>query len=259
MKKFFSIGEAAKLAGMTAETLRHYDRIGLVCPHKKDEWTKYRYYTEDEIVRLNTVHALRCMDLPLDEIKTVLELNDFQKIVEFLESAEQKADEKIAELQSVKARIGRAKASYAGMRAEKPAAESVFTRELPQRVILLSDKLTEPTVENLWNYLRHFFSQVGEERRGDFAFEDMAGIYEADGKNRLFAVCTRYSQIENLLTLPAGKYLCAECTEETRAAVREELLARAREKGAEPQYIVHIVVLTSILQWKYELQVRLGE
>lgn len=125
--------------------------------------------------------------------------------------------------------------------------------------VLLSDKLTEPTVENLWNYLRHFFAQVGEERRGDFAFEDMAGIYEADGKTRLFAVCTRYSQIENLLTLPAGKYLCAECTEETRAAVREELLARAREKGAEPQYIVHIVVLTGILQWKYELQVRLGE
>lgn len=114
-------------------------------------------------------------------------------------------------------------------------------------------------MENLWNYLRHFFAQVGEERRGDFAFEDMAGIYEADGKTRLFAVCTRYSQIENLLTLPAGKYLCAECTEETRAAVREELLARAREKGTEPQYIVHIVVLTGILQWKYELQVRLGE
>lgn len=62
MKKIFSVGEAAKLAGMTAETLRHYDRIGLVSPHKKDEWTRYRYYTEDEIVRLHTVHALRCMD-----------------------------------------------------------------------------------------------------------------------------------------------------------------------------------------------------
>ena len=43
MKKFFTIGEAAKLVGMTAETLRHYDRIGLVSPHKTDEWTKYRY------------------------------------------------------------------------------------------------------------------------------------------------------------------------------------------------------------------------
>ena len=43
MIKFFTIGEAAKLVGMTAETLRHYDRIGLVSPHKTDEWTKYRY------------------------------------------------------------------------------------------------------------------------------------------------------------------------------------------------------------------------
>ena len=114
-------------------------------------------------------------------------------------------------------------------------------------------------MENLWNYLRHFFAQVGEEKRKDFAFEDVAGMYEADGKTRLFAICTRYSQTDNLLTLPAGQYLCAECTEQTRAAVQEKLLSRAREKGAAPQFIVHIVVLTGILQWKYELQVRLGD
>lgn len=259
MKKFFSIGEAAKLAGMTTETLRHYDRIGLVCPHKKDEWTKYRYYTEDEIVRLNTVHALRCMDLPLNEIKTVLELNDFQKIVEFLEGAELKADEKIAELQSVKARIGRAKATYAGMRAEKTAPESIFIRDLPQRVILLSDNLTEPTVDNLWNYLRHFFAQVGEENRNKFAFEDLAGIYEADGERHMFAVCTRFEPNGNLLTLPAGRYLCAECTEQTHESMRRELIARVQESGPAPQFIVELVVLTGILQWKYEMQVFAGE
>ena len=45
MKQYFSVGEAAKAAGTTSETLRHYDRIGLVKPSKKDEWTNYRYYT----------------------------------------------------------------------------------------------------------------------------------------------------------------------------------------------------------------------
>lgn len=30
MEKLFSVSRAAKLAGMTAEALRHYDRIGLV-------------------------------------------------------------------------------------------------------------------------------------------------------------------------------------------------------------------------------------
>ena len=72
MKKFFSVGEAAKAVHTTSETLRHYDRIGLVKPSKKDEWTNYRYYTEADIVRLNTVRALQLMDLPLQEIKKVL-------------------------------------------------------------------------------------------------------------------------------------------------------------------------------------------
>ena len=78
MQKYFSIGEAAKAVRTTTETLRHYDRIGLVKPSKKDEWTKYRYYTEQDLVRLNTVRALQLMDLPLQEIKRVL-AEDYQK------------------------------------------------------------------------------------------------------------------------------------------------------------------------------------
>lgn len=80
MKKYFSVGEAAKAAQMTSETLRHYDRIGLVKPSKKDQWTNYRYYTEQDIVRLNTVKALQMMDLPLRQIKEVLEYDDLGKL-----------------------------------------------------------------------------------------------------------------------------------------------------------------------------------
>ena len=76
MKEFFSISEAAKAVNTTSETLRHYDRIGLVKPSKKDERTKYRYYTKKDIVRLNTVRALQQMDIPLQEIKEVLEYDD---------------------------------------------------------------------------------------------------------------------------------------------------------------------------------------
>ena len=88
MKKYFSVGEAAKAVRVTSETLRHYDRIGLVKPSKKDEWTHYRYYTEEDLVRLNTVRALQLMDLPLREIKKVLEYDDLEKIIEFLARAE---------------------------------------------------------------------------------------------------------------------------------------------------------------------------
>ena len=112
MKKYFSVGEAAKIVHTTSETLRHYDRIGLVKPSKKDEWTNYRYYTEQDVVRLNTVRALQIMDLPLQEIKKVLEYEDLEKIVDFLAQAEKKADEKIAALQYSKSKIQLAKSDY---------------------------------------------------------------------------------------------------------------------------------------------------
>ena len=64
MKKYFTIGEAAKEVNVTAETLRHYDRIGLVHPSQREQETGYRYYTQDDIVRLHTVRALQQMDLP---------------------------------------------------------------------------------------------------------------------------------------------------------------------------------------------------
>ena len=97
-KNIFQSVKRQRLFIQQAETLRHYDRIGLVKPSKKDEWTNYRYYTEQDIVRLNTVRALQLMDLPLQEIKKVLEYDDLEKIVDFLAQAEKKADEKIAAL-----------------------------------------------------------------------------------------------------------------------------------------------------------------
>ena len=63
MEKFFTISQTAKMVDMTTETLRHYDRINMVKPYKTDEWTGYRYYSVQEVVRLNTIKALQCMDL----------------------------------------------------------------------------------------------------------------------------------------------------------------------------------------------------
>ena len=259
MKKYFSVGEAARAARTTSETLRHYDRIGLVKPSKKDEWTHYRYYTEQDIVRLNTVRALQLMDLPLQEIKKVLEYDDLEKIIDFLDQAEKKADEKISALQYSKSKIRLAKADYERKRQGQQDSRRVFVREYPERVILLSDTLETPTLDNLWNYLSHFYDKVAPARKDRFSFEDLAGMYTENGRTRLFAVCTRYEETEGLKVLPKGRYLCAGCTEENREQTLRGLLRAARtEYGAEPEFTVQMVVVSGILQWNYEAQVYVG-
>ena len=256
MRKFFSIGEAAKAVHTTSETLRHYDRIGLVKPGKKDEWTGYRYYTEQDIVRLNTVRALQLMDLPLREIKKILEYDDLEKIVDFLAQTEKKADEKIAALQYSKTRIQAAKADYEKKLQMRKNLSGTFLKDFPERVILLSDTLETPTLDNLWNYLEHFYDKVPRALKDRFSFEDLAGIYTENGMTRLFAVCTRYAEIEGLKVLPKGKYLCANCTEENREQTLRELIRTARTKyGAEPAFTVQIIVVSGILHWNYEAQV----
>lgn len=259
MKKYFSVGEAAKAVHTTSETLRHYDRIGLVKPGKKDEWTGYRYYTEQDIVRLNTVRALQLMDLPLREIKKVLEYDDLEKIVDFLAQTEKKADEKIAALQYSKLKIQAAKADYERKLQMRQNLSGTFVKDFPERVILLSDTLETPTLDNLWNYLEHFYEKVTPVRKDLFSFEDMAGIYTENGVSRLFAVCTRYAEIEGLKVLPGGKYLCANCTEENREQTMQALIRRARaEYGAEPAFTVQIIVISGILHWNYEVQIYAG-
>jgi len=259
LANYFSIGEAAKAAHTTTETLRHYDRIGLVKPSRKDEWTNYRYYTEQDIVRLNTVRALQLMDLPLREIGKVLEYDDLGKIVDFLAQAEKKADEKIAALEYSKSKIRLAKADYESkLRARKNPA-GTFIREMPERVILLSDSLEAPTVDNLWNYLSHFYEKLSPPLREQFSFEDLAGIYTENGTSRLFALCVRHGETDGLKRLPEGKYLCAGCTEADRESTLEELMDKARtEYGASPQFTVQLIVVSGILQWTYEAQVFIG-
>lgn len=257
MKDIFSVGEAAREIHATSETLRHYDRIGLVEPSKKDAWTGYRYYTKQDIVRLHTVRALQQMDLPLQRIEEVLEYDDLEKIVAFLTEAEQKADEKIAALQYSKTRIQAAKQAYESKLPGQHSTEEIM--DFPARVILLSDTLEHPTLENLWNYLSHFYDRVPETLREQFSFEDVAGIYTENGRSNLFAICTRCADIDGLKTLPAGKYLCTACTEEDLAEKTAELIGIAREEyHTDPSFTVQQIVISGILQWKYQVQVYLG-
>lgn len=260
MKQYFSVGEAAKAAHTTSETLRHYDRIGLVKPSKRDPWTHYRYYTQQDLVRLNTVRALQLMDLPLQEIKKVLEYDDLEKIVDFLAQAEKKAEEKIAALEYSKSKIQLAKADYEKKLQGQQRGSGALVKDLPARVILLSDTLQAPTVENLWNYLSHFYNQVTPALKEQFSFEDLAGIYTENGTSRLFALCVRYVQVEGLKVLPEGKYLCAGCTEENRQEVLDELVRKAKaEYGTDPAFTVQLVVVSGILLWNYEVQVYVGK
>ena len=255
----FTIKQAAELAGTTGETLRHYDRIGLVKPCQRDKFSGYRYYSQQEIVQLKTIELLKMMDFSLTDIKELLQQKDLSCVIARLKQAEQSADQKIARLKYAKEKIKRARLDYEKKKnAAQGGEEDWFVKRIPKRVILLSENLERPSLENLWGYHSHFYEQLSEQQRPKFLFEDMAGTITVKGKTRLFAVCRSFPSLEGLTVLPEGDYLCANCTEENKDQVLQALLIRAKEAyGARPEFTVHSIVVTGILQWDYQIQLYL--
>lgn len=125
---------------------------------------------------------------------------------------------------------------------------------------MLADPVEKITADDLWSYQRHFYQRLSQEQKKQFAFEDLAGVYRDGSAARYFALCTRYGKIDGLKTLPAGVYLCADCTEESRQETLEKLLNIVKtEYHATPDFSLQLVVISGIIQWKYQLQVYTGE
>ena len=69
----FTIGDFARMGRVSVRMLRHYDRIGLLPPARVDVYTGYRYYTADQLRRLNRVVALKDLGFTLAEVARILD------------------------------------------------------------------------------------------------------------------------------------------------------------------------------------------
>lgn len=67
-----NIKQAAELSGVSSRNIRYYEQAGLLCPARDPE-NDYRTYTDDEIHTLKLIRALRMLDMPLEEIRAVLQ------------------------------------------------------------------------------------------------------------------------------------------------------------------------------------------
>ena len=70
----YRIGDAARLSGIPAASIRYYEKEGLL-PAQSRADNQYRLYNDDEIHRLRFVRLCRAMDMSLGEVRTLLALD----------------------------------------------------------------------------------------------------------------------------------------------------------------------------------------
>lgn len=69
----FKIGDFAKLTRVSVKTLHHYDDIGLFRPKHVDEATGYRYYSFEQLPRLNRILVLKDLGFVLEHVSKLLD------------------------------------------------------------------------------------------------------------------------------------------------------------------------------------------
>ena len=74
----YTVRQMAELTGLTPRTLRYYDEIGLLCP-RRDAENDYRLYSSQEVDRLQQILLYREMGLPLETIRKLLDMPDFDR------------------------------------------------------------------------------------------------------------------------------------------------------------------------------------
>lgn len=69
----FRIGEFAQIAQVSGRLLRYYDQLGLLRPQFTDASSGYRYYSAQQLPRLNRILALKSLGLTLDQVARMVD------------------------------------------------------------------------------------------------------------------------------------------------------------------------------------------
>ncbi|MGL5312904.1 MAG: MerR family transcriptional regulator [Peptostreptococcaceae bacterium] len=101
MEWMMTVGQISKLFNTTAETLRHYDRIGLLKPIINEE-NGYRYYSIKEMEKLDLILDAKYLEIPLSNIKEIMKNDNVGSYLELIELQEETIDEKIDHLLKLK-------------------------------------------------------------------------------------------------------------------------------------------------------------
>jgi MerR family transcriptional regulator, thiopeptide resistance regulator len=101
----YTVKQLSDLAGVSPRTLHYYDQIGLLKPSSVGE-NGYRYYGEEALLRLQQILLYRQLDMPLENIKSVITRRDFD-VLSTLESHKEELRKRIRQLEQLIATVDR--------------------------------------------------------------------------------------------------------------------------------------------------------
>lgn len=256
-----TIGQMAKLNRISEQTLRLYDKLGILKPSTVNEENGYRYYSIKQCARLDMIQHMKSMGMTLNVIKEQLDKKDVSLIKSILQQKNDQIDEQIKELKYQKRALERTIENYD--RYETSPPDGIISIEyIGKRFMYLIDSGI-----NFYDYDLSVYEEILRKLKISLISNSLPQIYFCNAgtilrKDKLVKrelvssevfvfVDKDYVKKELTSEVPANTYLCIYCNKfDKEKEYINRLLNTAEEKGYTiiGDYICEVLVDLTIFE-----------
>lgn len=240
-----TIGQMAKLNNISEQTLRLYDKIGLLKPDVINIQNGYRYYNIKQSARLDMIQYMKSLGMTLNDIKEQLDQKDISLIKNILNRKTRHINEQLQELKYQKQAIERTIKSYDRYEASPPDG-TILVEYIEKRHIYCID-----TGINFYDFGIEVYEEMLRKLKKSLVSDNLPQIYFCNvgtilRKNNLekrrfvssevFVFVDKDSVKEELtMEIPANTYLCIYCNEFNK---EKEYINRLLDAAEKNRYII---------------------
>ncbi len=233
MEQYFRIGEISRLYGIGVDSLRYYEKLGLIHPKRSE--SGYRLYSIHDIWCLNVIRDLRGLDFSMEQISDYLDSHTVDSTLQLLKDESRAILEKIAFLNQLHANVEQ-RMETIRLASQKPT--DVFElKPFPVRRCYriedhyTSDEEMDVLIKRLLNFDKERFYVIGSNQIGSTIPLQAAQEGEYGNYSSVFLTDPKGDHI-----LPEGDYLtvCYRGTCKQNAHCIPALFQEAKQRGLKP-------------------------
>lgn len=211
MEQLVSITQFAKLRNVTTETLRHYDRIGLLKPLCRKNGV--RYYSILQYEKLGTIKELQQLGLSLKEIQGYFQNRNIEETHKLLVNKKTEIEDKIKELQKLCGTVNK-RIEFINKLKETPISNQITEKWLPDRKFIYINSYIHDDTDLSYKAIELENIIPKDDFLPIFATNRYAGIIEqkdfdqAQPAAKIAIQVDEESQLNNTIRVPGHLYVC---------------------------------------------------
>ncbi len=170
----YYVGDLASHFGVSSDTIRLYDKMGILHPAEVSE-SGYRVYNREDFICMDYVMRLRKLNMPLEEIKELVNSSDIERAEAVMQVQSRVLEEKIAELRSMQLMVTDYRKSFSNViqhmgKIEEEVSPLMIMKEVTDSVADVMMKFNDLTQD----YVPKFtFTTTKEKYANPSAWEDI--------------------------------------------------------------------------------------